>query len=169
MKKGVFLKMFTQSWTFGSVWPSREMWLCQNIMFLGLCEKNKPKTNHCIVFCMTSEPELQEIRHCPSLGRPSRTACAFFLCRVTYPHKQTRKQSTKQFLKYSVSGEKKNLKQFKINVFADSVTEFYLWEGLLKCSVPKLSIRADFSWFPSFLRYYTHFPFSKDDQILPTF
>lgn len=37
-------------------------------------------------------------------------------------------------------------------VSADSVTEFYLWEGLLKCLVAKLSISSDFPWLPSFLR-----------------
>lgn len=134
----------------------------------GVVWKKQAKTNHCSVSCMTSEPDLQEIRHCPSIGRSSRTAYAFFPSWIAYPNKQTRKESTKQFLKYSVSGEKKSdLRQFKIKLCLQTVSEFYLWEGLLKCLVEKLSISADFPWFSSFLRYYTHFPFSKDDQSLP--
>lgn len=132
--------------------------------------KKEAKTKHCSVSCVTSEPELQEIRHRPPIGRSSRTAYAFFPRWITYPNKQTRKKSTKQFLKYSVSGGKKTLRSEAVQnqiVSTDSVTEFYLWEGFLKCLVEKLSISADFPWFPSFLRYSTHFPFSKDDQSLP--
>lgn len=53
----------------------------------GVVCKKQAKTNHCSLSCTTSEPELQEIRHCPSIGKSSRTACVFFLFWITYPNK----------------------------------------------------------------------------------
>lgn len=127
-KKGVFLVMFTQRGTFGSVWPSREMWLCQNIMFLVLCEKNKPKNpaTVCLAWLQNQSYGKSGIAT-PLEGPAGQPVLFFFPCWITYPNKQTRKEPTKQFLKYSVSGEKRNsdLKQFKVKLCLQTVSQSF--------------------------------------------
>lgn len=122
MKKGVFSNVHTKL----NIWVSLAFqWdaTMSEYNVSGVVWIKQAKTNHCSVSCMTSEPELQEISHCPSIAKSSRTACAFFLCWITYPNKQTRNESTKQILKYSVSGKKSSdLKQFKIKWYLQTVS-----------------------------------------------
>lgn len=79
MKKGVFSNVHTKLNIWVSLAFQRDVTMSEyNVS--GVVWIKQAKINHCSVSCMTSEPELQEISHCPSIAKSSRTACAFFLC-----------------------------------------------------------------------------------------
>lgn len=64
-------------------------------------------TNRCNTSCMTSELELGEIGHRPSIKRSSRPACAFIPSWITHCNKQTKK-ATEQILNVLFQEREKN-------------------------------------------------------------
>lgn len=111
--------MFTQSWTFGSVWPSREMWLCQNINVSGLCEKNKPKPTTAVCLAWLQNQSYRKSGIALPWEGPAGQPVPFFFVGYHIQINKLEKNQPNNFWNIPFQEKKKNptdLKQFKIKL-----------------------------------------------------